>query len=60
MWGAVCGAGRRERAWGSGSTSGARAERTRLEGSGGRVRAAERTLNMAAMFVTLDVSKLSG
>ena len=38
----------------------AHAERTRLEGSGGRVRAAERTLNMASMSVTLDVSKLSG
>ena len=51
-------AGRRERAWGSGSTSGAHAERTRLEGSGGRVRAAERTSNMRFMSVTREVSQL--
>ena len=60
MWGEVCGAGRRERAWGSGSTSGAHAERTQLKGSGGRARAAERTSNMFHMSVTRDVSKLSG
>ena len=53
-------AGRRERAWGSGSTSGAHAERTRLEGSGGRVRAAERTENIQRISVTLDVSKFTG
>ena len=56
MWGEVCGAGRRERAWGSGSTSGAHAGRTRLEGSGGT----ERTKNMRVIFVTRDVSKISG
>ena len=35
-------------------------EDPRLGGWGGRARAAERTQNMPAMFVTLDVSKLSG
>ena len=35
----VCGAGRRERAWGSGSTSGAHAEIDRLECSVGHARA---------------------
>ena len=32
----------------------------RLGGCGGRARAAERTSNMPAMSVTLDVSKLTG
>ena len=54
-------AGRRERAWGSGGRKGrARGQRTRLEGCGGRVRAAERTPNIQPMSVTRDVSKLSG
>ena len=47
------------RAWGSGGAQAARTRRTRPE-AWGRVQAAERTSNMAAMFVTLDVSKLSG
>ena len=36
------------------------ADDPRLGGSGGRARAAERTRNMDPMFVTLDVSKLTG
>ena len=35
-----------------------RGEDPRLEGCGGRTRAAERTLNMPRMSVTLDVSQL--
>ena len=48
---------RGERAWGDGSASGVHGEGPRLWG--GRARA-ERTRNMLSMFVTLDVSKLSG
>ena len=60
MWGEVCGP-EGERAWGSGGRKrGAHADDPRLGGSGGRVRAAERTSNMPAMFVTRDVSKLTG
>ena len=40
--------------------SGAHVERTRLEGWGQSMCAAERTLNMLVMLVTRDVSKLSG
>ena len=46
-----------------GAAAGARgvhADDPRLGGSGGKVRAAERTSNMPAMFVTRDVSKLTG
>ena len=38
----------------------ARGEDPRLEGCGGRVRAAERAPNIQPMSVTRDVSKLSG
>ena len=41
------------------ATQSARTGRARLKAEGGRARA-ERTLNMEAMLVTLDVSKLSG
>ena len=36
----------------------ARGEDPRLEGWGGRVRAAQRTVNMPSMFVTREVSQL--
>ena len=48
---------------GRGAAAGARgvhADDPRLGGCGGRARAAERTLNIWPMLVTLDVSKLSG
>ena len=45
------------RAWGD--ASGACTGRARLKAVGARARA-ERTLNIKIMFVTLDVSKLSG
>ena len=49
---------RRGRAWGGGGASGMHREGPT---QGLRVRArAERTWNMASMFVTLEVSKLSG
>ena len=50
---------RGERAWGDGSASGMCIGRARLKAVGARARA-ERTSNMRGMFVTLDVSKLSG
>ena len=49
-------AGRSGRAWGDGGASGMHGKGP-TEGSRAR---AERTENMAAMFVTLEVSKLSG
>ena len=61
-WGRGVRIGRRG-SWGVGQlwgASGALAERTRLEGCGSRFCAAERTANMPAMVVTLDVSKLTG
>ena len=53
------GGGARARGAVAGAT-GVHAEDPRLGGWGGRARAAERTRNMPAMFVTLDVSKLTG
>ena len=47
------------RALGGGDASGAHAGRARLKAGRARARA-ERTLNIQPMFVTLDVSKLSG
>ena len=47
------------RAWGSGDARSACTVRARLKAVGARARA-ERTENMLAMVVTLDVSKLSG
>ena len=47
------------RALGGGDASGMCTGRARLKAGGARARA-ERTLNMPYMFVTLDVSKLSG
>ena len=44
---------------GGGDTQAACTGRARLKAMGGRARA-ERTENMACMFVTLDVSKLGG
>ena len=53
-------AGRREGLeCGGGTTSGMHGEKARLKAWGPRARA-ERTLNMFHMFVTLEVSKLSG
>ena len=53
--------GGRARACGAavGRKRGAHAEDPRLEGCGSRARAAERTPNMAFIFVTRDVSKLT-
>ena len=62
MLGEVCGP-EGGGAKGRGAAAGARgalAEDPRLGSCGGRVRAAERTRNMACIHVTLDVSKLSG
>ena len=62
MPGEVCGpegAGARARGAAAGAR-GVHAEDPRLGGWGGRARAAERTQNMPAMSVTLDVSKLTG
>jgi len=53
-------AGRREGLWcGGGTTRGMHVDVARLKAWGPRVRA-ERTENMPCMFVTLEVSKLSG
>ena len=46
-------------AWPGGDASGMCTGGARLKAGGGRARA-ERTPNMSRMFVTLDVSKLSG
>ena len=63
MRGEVCrpeGGGARARGAVAGA-SGVDTEDPRLEDWGGRARAVrQRTMNMSAMFVTLDVSKLSG
>ena len=62
MLGEVCGpkgGGARARGAAAGAR-GVHADDPRLGSCGGRARAAERTLNMANMFVTRDVSKLTG
>ena len=56
MWGEVCGR-QREAAGDRGARS--LQERARLQ-IGGRGHGEERTQNMESMFVTLEVSKLSG
>ena len=56
--GAWCGPGG-GRAWGGGGASGMHGGRPDSRLLGARARA-ERTRNMAPMFVTLEVSKLSG
>ena len=56
--GAWCGPGG-GRAWGGGGASGMHGGRPESRLLGARARA-ERTRNMAAMFVTLEVSKFSG
>eukprot|EP00964_Phaeocystis_antarctica_P079950 scaffold49868_cov57-Phaeocystis_antarctica.AAC.3 len=57
--GATCGAGKLESAWGRRGRREQCAGGTQLWRIAGRARA-ERTSNMLPMFVTLDVSKLSG
>ena len=62
MLGEVCGpegGGAKGRGAAAGAR-GAHADDPRLGGCGGRARAAERTSNMLVMYVTLDVSKLTG
>ena len=62
MLGEVCGpeGGGAERRGAAAGTRGVHADDSRLGSCGGRARAAERTLNMPAMSVTREVSKLTG